>query len=210
MRHHLEGAARYATEVTDVPVINAGDGAHQHPSQTMLDLYSIYKTQGAHRRPYHNACRRPQVRTHRALSARGHAVFQPDIQFCGMQGAADAPEYRQFCTDKGIRYNESTDFSKEIIDSSDIIYMTRVQQRALYRHNGYEKVKKSLQSQRRHARRLQRESACATSTAARQRNRPGCRRQPQGLLLPAGKRTACLPVRPSSAVPLGMDIPEED
>ncbi len=46
MRHHLEGAARYATEVTDVPVINAGDGAHQHPSQTMLDLYSIYKTQG--------------------------------------------------------------------------------------------------------------------------------------------------------------------
>ena len=46
MRHYLEGAARYATEVTDIPVINAGDGAHQHPSQTMLDLYSIYKTQG--------------------------------------------------------------------------------------------------------------------------------------------------------------------
>ncbi len=46
MRHHLEGAARYATEVTDVPVINAGDGANQHPSQTMLDLYSIEKTQG--------------------------------------------------------------------------------------------------------------------------------------------------------------------
>ena len=46
MRHYLEGAARYATEVTDVPVINAGDGANQHPSQTMLDLYSIYKTQG--------------------------------------------------------------------------------------------------------------------------------------------------------------------
>ena len=46
MRHHLEGAARYATEVTDIPVINAGDGANQHPSQTMLDLYSIYKTQG--------------------------------------------------------------------------------------------------------------------------------------------------------------------
>ena len=41
MRHHLEGAARYASEVTDVPIINAGDGANQHPSQTMLDLYSI-------------------------------------------------------------------------------------------------------------------------------------------------------------------------
>ena len=46
MRHYLEGAARYASEVTDTPVINAGDGANQHPSQTMLDLYSIYKTQG--------------------------------------------------------------------------------------------------------------------------------------------------------------------
>ena len=48
MRHFLEGASRYATEVTDVPIINAGDGANQHPSQTMLDLYSIMKTQGGH------------------------------------------------------------------------------------------------------------------------------------------------------------------
>ena len=47
MRHYLEGAAKYASEVTDTPIINAGDGAHQHPSQTMLDLYSIYKTQGS-------------------------------------------------------------------------------------------------------------------------------------------------------------------
>ena len=38
MRHYLEGAARYASEITEVPIINAGDGAHQHPSQTMLDL----------------------------------------------------------------------------------------------------------------------------------------------------------------------------
>ena len=46
MRHHLEGAARYASEVTTVPIVNAGDGANQHPSQTMLDLYSIYKNPG--------------------------------------------------------------------------------------------------------------------------------------------------------------------
>ena len=46
MRHYLGGAARYASEVSPVPVVNAGDGANQHPSQTMLDLYSIYKTQG--------------------------------------------------------------------------------------------------------------------------------------------------------------------
>ena len=46
MRHYIEGAAQYASEVTNVPIVNAGDGAHQHPSQCMLDLYSIYKTQG--------------------------------------------------------------------------------------------------------------------------------------------------------------------
>ena len=45
MRHYLEGAARYASEIAPVPIVNAGDGANQHPSQTMLDLYSIYKTQ---------------------------------------------------------------------------------------------------------------------------------------------------------------------
>src|SRR5574344_3132307 len=46
MRNPLEGSARYASEVASVPVINAGDGANQHPSETLLDLYSILKTQG--------------------------------------------------------------------------------------------------------------------------------------------------------------------
>ena len=46
MRHPLEGSSRYASEVASVPVINAGDGANQHPSQTLLDLYTIKQTQG--------------------------------------------------------------------------------------------------------------------------------------------------------------------
>ncbi|MGL4908316.1 MAG: aspartate carbamoyltransferase, partial [Bacteroidales bacterium] len=45
LRHPLEGAARYASEISCVPIINAGDGANQHPTQTLLDLYSIQKTQ---------------------------------------------------------------------------------------------------------------------------------------------------------------------
>ena len=47
MRHPLEGSARYASEQSTVPIINAGDGANQHPTQTMLDLYSVRKTQGS-------------------------------------------------------------------------------------------------------------------------------------------------------------------
>ena len=46
MRHPREGAARLAAEVSSVPVINGGDGANQHPSQTLLDLFSIYECQG--------------------------------------------------------------------------------------------------------------------------------------------------------------------
>ncbi len=46
MRHYLEGAARYASEVAPVPIVNAGDGATSTRRRTMLDLYSIYKTQG--------------------------------------------------------------------------------------------------------------------------------------------------------------------
>ncbi|MCK4312906.1 MAG: aspartate carbamoyltransferase, partial [Candidatus Cloacimonetes bacterium] len=46
IRTAIEGSARYASEVVDIPVVNAGDGANQHPTQALLDLYSIVKTQG--------------------------------------------------------------------------------------------------------------------------------------------------------------------
>lgn len=46
LRHYLEGSARLAADIADVPVINAGDGANQHPMQTFLDLYTIQKTKG--------------------------------------------------------------------------------------------------------------------------------------------------------------------
>ena len=71
MRHFIEGAARYASEVTDVPIVNAGDGAHQHPSQCMLDLYSIYKTQGG----------RPEIWADSTLSYHGDASLQPYVPF---------------------------------------------------------------------------------------------------------------------------------
>jgi len=46
LRHPLEGAAKLAAEVSDVPVINAGDGTNEHPTQTLLDLFSIWESQG--------------------------------------------------------------------------------------------------------------------------------------------------------------------
>lgn len=141
MRHHLEGAARYASEVTDVPVINAGDGANQHPSQTMLDLYSIYKTQGRldnlditlvgdlkYGRTVHSL-----LQAMRWFGSRFRFVACPELQM--------PPQYIEFCRTNGIRYSEHVEFSPSVIQGSDIIYMTRVQRERFTDIMEYERVK---------------------------------------------------------------------
>ncbi|MCM1517738.1 MAG: aspartate carbamoyltransferase [Pseudoflavonifractor sp.] len=141
MRHHLEGAARYATEVTEVPVINAGDGANQHPSQTMLDLYSIYKTQG--RLDNLTITLVGDLKYGRTVHSLLMAMryFNPTFRFVACEELKMPQEYKDFCDQNGIRYTEHTDFSQEVIDSSDIIYMTRVQRERFTDIMEYERVK---------------------------------------------------------------------
>lgn len=141
MRHHLEGAARYASELTDVPVINAGDGANQHPSQTMLDLYSIEKTQGTLENLTITMVGDLKYgRTvHSLLMAMRY--FNPTFNFVACDELKMPQEYKDFCDTHGIRYTEHTDFSPEVINSSDIIYMTRVQRERFTDIMEYEKVK---------------------------------------------------------------------
>ena len=141
MRHFLEGAAMYATEVTDVPVINAGDGANQHPSQTMLDLYSIYKTQG--RLDNLTITLVGDLKygrtVHSLLMAMKH--FRPRFIFVASPELAMPSEYKDFCREEGIEFVETTDFSPEVINNSDIIYMTRVQRERFSDPMEYERVK---------------------------------------------------------------------
>ena len=141
MRHHLEGAARYAIEVTDVPIINAGDGANQHPSQTMLDLYSIYKTQGTLENLTITLVGDLKYgRTvHSLLMAMKY--FNPTFRFVACDELKMPVEYKKFLDEQGIKYTEHTDFSPEVINSSDIIYMTRVQRERFTDIMEYEKVK---------------------------------------------------------------------
>lgn len=141
MRHYLEGAARYASEVTDVPIINAGDGANQHPSQTMLDLYSIYKTQGTLENLSITLVGDLKYgRTvHSLLMAMRY--FNPTFRFVACQELGMPAEYKTFCEDNNIRYTEHTDFSEDVINSSDIIYMTRVQRERFADIMEYERVK---------------------------------------------------------------------
>ena len=140
MRHPVEGAARYASEVAGVPVINAGDGANQHPTQTMLDLYSIKKTQGKltdltismvgdlkYGRTVHSL-----LMAMRYFNPRYNFVSPPELRM--------PEQYRAFCKENGIEYHEYEDMNR-ILNESDILYMTRVQQERFTDPVEYEKVR---------------------------------------------------------------------
>lgn len=141
MRHYLEGAALYASEVSPVPVVNAGDGANQHPTQTMLDLYSIYKTQGTlENLNIHLVGDLKYGRTvHSLLMAMRH--FNPTFHFIAPKELAMPEEYKQYCREHGIKFVEHEDFNEEIISQADILYMTRVQRERFTDLMEYERVK---------------------------------------------------------------------
>ena len=141
MRHYLEGAALYASEVSPVPVVNAGDGANQHPTQTMLDLYSIYKTQGTlENLNIHLVGDLKYGRTvHSLLMAMRH--FNPTFHFIAPKELAMPEEYKQYCREHGIKFVEHEDFNEDIISQADILYMTRVQRERFTDLMEYERVK---------------------------------------------------------------------
>ena len=141
MRHPLEGSARYAAEISNVPVINAGDGANQHPSQTLLDMYSILKTQG--RLDNINLFLVGDLKYGRTVHSLIMALLQfenPIFNFIAPPELALPNEYKIHLTEKGIRYFEHTEFT-DIINAADIIYMTRVQKERFIDPVEYEKVK---------------------------------------------------------------------
>ena len=141
MRHYIEGAAQYASEVAPVPIINAGDGAHQHPSQCMLDLYSIYKTQGTLENL--DICLVGDLKygrtVHSLIMAMRH--FNPTFHFIAPKELAMPDEYKLYCKENGIKFKEHTEFNDETISKADILYMTRVQKERFSDLMEYEKVK---------------------------------------------------------------------
>lgn len=141
MRHYIEGAAQYASEIAPVPIINAGDGAHQHPSQCMLDLYSIYKTQGT--LDNLEICLIGDLKygrtVHSLIMAMRH--FNPTFHFIAPKELSMPDEYKLYCRENGIKYIEHTEFNEEIISKADILYMTRVQKERFSDLMEYEKVK---------------------------------------------------------------------
>jgi aspartate carbamoyltransferase catalytic subunit len=140
MRHPKDGSARYASEVSPVPVINAGDGANQHPTQTLLDMYSIRKTQGTldnlniafigdlkYGRTVHSL-----TIALTQFNTTFHLVSPPELKL---------PSYvKRHIKDKNLAYHQYTDLM-EVIPVADIIYMTRIQRERFSDPMEYEKVK---------------------------------------------------------------------
>ena len=140
MRHPLEGAARFASEVAPVPIVNAGDGSNQHPSQTLLDLYSILKTQGTLENL--TICLVGDLKygrtVHSLIMAMSH--FHPTFKFIAPDELKMPDEYKVFCDKNNIAYTEANELTDNFNDS-DILYMTRVQKERFFNEEDYVRMK---------------------------------------------------------------------
>jgi len=126
MRHPQEGSARLASEVANVPVVNGGDGSNQHPTQTLLDLFTIHECQGRLEKLTVTFVGDLKYgRTVHSL-AQALSLFECSFQFISPEVLA-MPDYLLRELDaKNIEYSQ-VDSLEAAIPNSDILYMTRVQ-----------------------------------------------------------------------------------
>ena len=140
MRHPLSGAAALAASVASVPVINAGDGANQHPTQTLLDLFAIRKTQGRLDNLDINMV--GDLKYGRAVHSLVDAMrfFAPHFTFTAPEELGMPHKYIEMLDNAHIPYTLAERI-EEHIDACDILYMTRVQQERFPDQEEYDKVK---------------------------------------------------------------------
>lgn len=143
IRHPHEGAAQWAADVVDIPVINAGDGSNQHPTQTLLDLFSILETQGRldnlsiamagdlkHGRTAHSLA---QAFVH--FNPRLYFVAPPTLEM--PKGVCDS------LRERGVKFSFHSTID-EVLPKVDILYMTRIQEERFADKMEYDSLKNSF------------------------------------------------------------------
>jgi aspartate carbamoyltransferase catalytic subunit len=142
MRHVIEGAARFAAETVDIPVINAGDGTNQHPTQAMLDMYSVKKTQNSLNNL--TIAMVGDLRLGRTVHSLSQAMsdFSPKFYFASPRHLQMPGYIKDDLDKKNVEYHEIEDI-KEVIHELDIMYVTRIQKERFAVMEDYEKVKDS-------------------------------------------------------------------
>ena len=140
MRHPMAGAADIAASVASVPVINAGDGANQHPTQTILDLYAIQKTQGRLEGLDVNMV--GDLKYGRAVHSLVDALrhFSPRFTFTSPDELTMPKKYLEMLDKDAIPYRQVSRI-EEGLNECDILYMTRVQQERFPDMDEYNKAK---------------------------------------------------------------------
>ena len=141
VRHPLDGAAKLASETSKKPVINAGDGSNQHPSQTLLDLYTILDEKGTLENL--KIAFVGDLKYGRTVHSLAKALthFNPSVMYFVAPQSLQMPEYLMEDLKKnGIKYEILEDF-RDCLDKIDVFYMTRIQKERFSDIKDYEKVK---------------------------------------------------------------------
>ncbi|ADB87387.1 aspartate carbamoyltransferase [Saccharolobus islandicus] len=140
MRHKFDGAALFASEISDIPIINAGDGKHEHPTQALIDLYTIYKVFGEiDGRTFGLLGDLKYARTVNSL-LRALTRFKPKKVF--LISPSQLKVRREILD--GLNYPViETENPYDVIQDIDVLYVTRIQKERFVDEVEYEKVKES-------------------------------------------------------------------
>lgn len=143
MRHPKEGAPYAAAQFSEVPIINAGDGGHNHPTQTLADLLTIYREKGGFENLTIGLC--GDLKFGRTV----HSLIDAMSRYAGVKFVLISPEelkvpsyVKQGMKDKGIPYTQTTDL-ESVMPELDILYMTRVQRERFFNEEDYLRLKDS-------------------------------------------------------------------
>ncbi len=144
MRHFKEGAPMVAAQNASIPVINAGDGGHNHPTQTLADLLTIYREKGRFDNLTLGFC--GDLKFGRTV----HSLISAMSRYEGIKVVLISPHElklpsyikKDVLKEKGIPYEQTTDLT-EFMPELNILYMTRVQRERFFNEEDYLRLKDS-------------------------------------------------------------------
>ena len=143
IRHRLEGAASFAAEIAEAPVINAGDGSQHHPTQAMIDLYTIWRSLGDPSKL--SIAVVGDLRYGRAAASFIYAltIYRPaNLYLVSPPQLRIREEVREYLETVGMDYVETEDI-EGIMPDLDVLYVTRIQKERFPHPEEYERVKGS-------------------------------------------------------------------
>ena len=140
IRHDLEGVSRFLSDIVDIPIINAGDGAGQHPTQTLLDLYTIKKHFG--KIDGLNIALLGDLKYGRTVHSLSYALGMNDVEmtFVSPDQLKMPKETLHDLEKNNIKYKETNNL-KDVIDDVDVLYVTRIQKERFPDEEEYEEIK---------------------------------------------------------------------